>query len=531
MQQQPASTVTDDVEAERERLFTLSLDMLCIASSDGYFKRLNPAFSRALGWSLEELMARPFIEFVHPDDHTATLKEVERQVAAGESVLRFENRYRHKDGSWRVLSWRSVPQPGGFMYATARDVTEEHALRAELVKAKEGAEAANRAKSTFLATMSHEIRTPLYGVLGMIDLLSLTHLDSDQRATVEVVRKSGESLQRIIDDILEFSKLEAGRLEIRPEPVSILELLTTVRNAFSGVASSKGLVLQHEVDPRISPALSVDGVRLQQVLSNFVGNALKFTERGRVSIVAELLDRANGTDRVRFAVQDTGIGIAPEDQKRLFEPFAQAERDTNRRFGGTGLGLAISRRLAEQMGGTVELRSQVGKGTTMLVVLPMPIVDPGSLPAARTSGVIDRLRQAPQPPAEPGKAAAARPRVLVLDDHPVIQKVLRAQLKTLGYEADVVETGVEGLKQWESGRYGLILADCHMPVMDGYEFARRLRALESERGGARIPVIACTANALRGESDVCRAAGMDDYLCKPIELADLERALLKWLPS
>jgi PAS domain S-box-containing protein len=516
-------------ETERERFFTLSLDMLCISSADGYFKHLSPAFTRTLGWSVEELLARPFIDFVHPDDRAATLREVDRQTAAGEKVLQFENRYLHKDGSWRTLSWRSVPYEGGTMYATARDVTEQHRARAELVRAKEDAEAADRAKSAFLATMSHEIRTPLNGVLGMLELLGLTQLDADQRASLEVVRRSGESLRRIIDDILEFSRIESGRLEICPEPTSLAAMVAGVRDIYSSLASAKGLAFVQRVDRRISPALAVDAGRLQQILNNLASNALKFTLKGRVAIAADLVARSEAEDTVRFTVEDTGIGIAPADVRRLFQPFMQGERDTTRRFGGSGLGLAISRRLAELMGGTLDMASEPGVGTTVTLVLPLRRVDPGLL-AERQAGAGSQASRAGRPAPSVAEAEALRALVLVVDDNPLNQRVLCAQLQALGYASETAATGAEGLERWRSGRYALVLADCHMPVMDGYELARSIRCVEAEAGLARTPIVACTANALRGEDAACREAGMDDYLCKPVELAALDAKLLRWLP-
>jgi PAS domain S-box-containing protein len=515
--------------AERERFFTLSLDMLCISNADGYFKHLSPAFTRTLGWSIEELQARPFIDFVHPDDRAATLREVARQVAAGEKVLQFENRYRHQDGSWRILSWRSVPYEGGYMYATARDVTEQHRVRAELVKAKEEAEAADRAKSTFLATMSHEIRTPLNGVLGMLELLSLTQLSFEQRASLEVVRQSGESLKRIIDDILEYSKIESGKLEVCPEPASLAALVAGVRDIFSSLASAKGLTFGIHVDPRISPAVSVDAVRLQQILNNLASNALKFTLRGSVTLAAELVTRTDDEDVVRFKVADTGIGIAPDDLQRLFQPFVQGGRDTTRRFGGTGLGLAISRRLAELMGGEVEMTSQPGAGTVVTLLLPMKRLDPGALPRRNGGGIQARLRERrPAPTATAAQTEGTL--VLIVDDNPLNQLVLASQLEMLGYASEAASTGVEGLERWRTGRFALVLCDCHMPVMDGYELARRIRRAEAEQHLARTPIVACTANALRGEDATCRAAGMDDYLCKPIDLTELDTKLVRWLP-
>jgi PAS domain S-box-containing protein len=518
-------------ERERDRFFNLSLDLFCVANKDGYFKRLNPAFTRILGWSIEEGLAKPFLDLVHPEDREATLREVRRQVAAGQNVLHFENRYRHKDGSWRVLAWVSVPQPGGYMYATARDVTEQHHTQAELQKAKDEADAANRAKSTFLATMSHEIRTPLNGMLGMLELLGMTQLDIEQRSTVEVVRKSGESLKRIIDDILEFSKIEAGRLEIRPEAASVDGVLAAVRGIYSGIASSKGLLLDHTTDPDISPAVTVDAVRLQQILNNFVSNALKFTSAGSISIAARLVERGNGVERVRFEVRDTGIGIPAEQQRGLFQPFVQADNDTTRRYGGTGLGLTISRRLADLMGGTIELQSEPGQGTTIALVLPLPVADPRDLPAVPQDSPLAvatgaRRRRAPTV----ARAQAEGTLILLVDDHVTNRMVLARQLNVLGYAVETAENGAQALELWRLARYGMVIADCNMPLMDGYELARRIREIEAEQGMKRTPIVACTANALRGEAAICLAAGMDDYLAKPVRLIELQAKVSRWLP-
>jgi PAS domain S-box-containing protein len=519
-------------ETERDRFFTMALDMLCIVGNDGYFKRMNPAFTEVLGWSTEELMQRPFVEFLHPDDVAASMRAYEEQQASGKPILHFENRYRHKDGSWRVLSWRSTPQIEGVLFATARDVTEQNRIRGELEKAKESADAASRAKSTFLATMSHEIRTPLNGVLGMLELLSMTHLDPEQRAQIETVRHSGESLKRIIDDILEFSKVEAGRLDIQAETASIADVVAAVRNIYTSIASSKGLLLEHSVDARISPALVVDALRLQQILNNLVSNALKFTSAGKVTIAAQFVEREHGIETVRFAVTDTGIGIPAERQQALFQPFTQAESDTTRRFGGTGLGLAISRRLADLMGGRIEMQSAVGKGTRMTLQLPMPIGNPADLPAAlRMPGAASApvVRRARTPPTRE-QARAEGTLILVADDHITNRELLARQLAVLGYATDTAEDGAQALQLWQTGAYSLLLADCNMPVMDGYELARRVREIEAKNTLKRTPIIACTANALRGEAENCLNAGMDGYLPKPVQLIELQKKIGAWLP-
>jgi CheY-like chemotaxis protein/HPt (histidine-containing phosphotransfer) domain-containing protein/two-component sensor histidine kinase len=370
----------------------------------------------------------------------------------------------------------------------------------------------------------------MHGMLGMLELLGLTELDAEQRETLATVRESSKSLLRIIDDILDFSKIESGKLEVRPEVVSIKQIIEEVQSIYLGNASSKGLIVRRMVDPRISPALWTDPVRLRQILNNFVSNAIKFTPEGSIDISAVWVGRGEGQESLRFVVRDTGIGISQEDQQLLFQPFTQAGDVVRRRAGGAGLGLVISRQLAHMLGGSISMASEPGKGTTMTLSLTLPIVEsppgngvesgralPATTPTHRTAPSI-------------AQAEKEGTLVLLVDDHPVNRLLLLRQVQTLGYAAQTAEDGIEALELWKSSRFGLVITDCHMPQMDGYELARSIRRLESAEDRKRVPIIACTANALQGEIDTCRAAGMDDCLVKPVELSQLMEKIEQWLP-
>ncbi len=417
------------------------------------------------------------------------------------------------------------------MHGTIQDITARKALEERLSQAKEASDAANRAKSDFLAMMSHEIRTPLNGMLGLIELISLMPQQQELRPALDGVRESGKSLQRIIDDILDYSKVEAGKLEIRLEPTRIGDVMSALQRVHGAIASSHGLELHHSVDPRISPVVLVDGLRLRQILSNFISNAIKFTPSGRIDLRVALVDRNGDRERLRFEVVDTGIGISPARQRRLFQPFEQAEESSATRSGGTGLGLSISKRLAELMGGNVSMSSELGQGTTMLLDLPVVVTD------RQPAGAAEEVNPAPAVKPPLGTAVAATKQaavdaalVLVVDDHPINRMLMCRQLNTLGYAAEDVESGAEALDAWASGRFALVLTDCNMPGMSGYELSRHIRGAEAARGGGRVPIIACSANVMGKVQKDCMDAGMDDYISKPTDLARLTEKMRRWLP-
>lgn len=522
--------IVRDITARKEaenlfnRFFSLSLDMMCISSEDGYFKRVNPAITQILGWSIEEFTSRPYLDFIHPEDHDSTLREVARQVKAGESVLKFENRYRHKDGSWHTLSWMSVPDDKGYMYGTARDVTEYRQLTQNLIASKEQAELANRAKDSFLATMSHEIRTPLTGMLGMLELLSLTSLNHEQRETLDTAWDSGRGLLRIVSDILDWSKIEEGKLEIAPRPTSIEQLLKDVVNAYSRIASAKNLMLWQHADSRLSSAYIVDPLRLSQVLNNFVSNAIKFTQTGEIEVRADLVDHLDSGDRIIFSVKDTGIGISKDVQEKLFQRYRQESADTARMYGGTGLGLSICKRLADMMDGQIKLESELGQGSTFSIILTLPI---SGLPGETIQSMHPETRQRDVQPLISEKQDS--PLILAVDDHPINRDLLARQIRLLGLRANIAENGKVALDMWQKGGYALVITDCHMPEMDGYAFVGEIRKIEKTDSLPRTPVIAWTANALAEESERCSEAGMDDLLVKPADMTQLRNILAKWL--
>src|SRR5215469_3728353 len=377
----------------------------------------------------------------------------------------------------------------------ARLITQlrERTDAAEAARAE--AEAANEAKSTFLATMSHEIRTPMNGVLGMMEVLERQGLGGDQLPLVATMRDSAQALLRIIDDVLDFSKIEAGRLELETTAFSLSGLAAGAVDTLRPQAEAKGLATAAEIEPGSNDALVGDPTRIRQILFNLLSNAVKFTEHGEVVVRAGTAPLGQGQTRVTLAVEDTGIGLDAAQRARLFEPFSQADSSTTRRYGGTGLGLSIVRRLAQLMGGDVAVESAPGEGSTFAVTLVVEAA-PAAAPTLAPTPTLPRARARERPGLE------ALP-LLVVDDHPVNREVLVRQLRLLGLAADTAADGGEALALWTSGRYAAVLADLHMPGTDGYALVRQLRAREAESGAARTPVVAVTANAMRGEEERC----------------------------
>ena len=498
-------------EEELDRFFALSRDLLCIANFDGYFLRLNPAWERTLGIPREELLAKPWLDFVHPDDRQATIG-ARSTIVNDMEVTEFDNRYRCADGSYRWLQWSAVPHRElGLIHAVARDVTDAKQAERELESAKRRAEEATVAKSEFLANMSHEIRTPMNAIIGMTDLALRTTLTEEQRDYLQTVKESSEALLALVNDILDFSKIEARQLSLEEVPFAFRDVVEDAVRLLASRADAKGLELACRVAPDVPDPLVGDPGRLRQVLINLVGNAIKFTERGEVIADVVVDDLADAAVTLRFMVSDTGIGIPQEKQWQIFGPFVQADASTTRRYGGTGLGLAISAQLTELMGGQIWVESEVGRGSRFSFVARFGVQQGAALQAA-----------------PPESSDLSDLRVLVVDDNATNRRIIAEMLTAWRMRPTAVAGARAALdtlaKAVDAGEpFRLVLSDALMPDVDGFALARAIRA---DARFAAVRLIMLSSMGLPPGHARVREAGFSAYLSKPVKQSDLLDAIV-----
>ena len=495
-------------------LIEANIDAIMTTDPSGIITDVNKQMEALTDCTRDELIGAPFKSyFTDPERAEAAIK----LVLSEKSVTDYELTARARDGKQTVVSYNATTfhdrnRTLQGVFAAARDVTERKRVEAELQQAKAVAESASRTKSEFLASMSHEIRTPMNAIMGIADLLAKTALSPEQDKYVQIFRRAGDNLLNLINDILDLSKVEASQLELEQTGFSLHDHLEKVMEMVATRADEKGLALLCEIAPGMPNDLVGDPTRLRQVLLNLLGNAIKFTESGEVSLRVTQDGNFAVPTALRFAVADTGIGIPSEKLGRVFERFTQADSSTTRRFGGSGLGLTISRRLVELMGGRIWVESGVGKGSVFSFAVPFEIWPSTNRPALITVG------------ADP-EAQLPALRILLAEDSADNCTITMAYLEDTPYQVDIAETGAVACEKFTSGHYDLVLMDRQMPVMDGLTATRSIRAWEQANDRPPTPIIALTASALKGDREMCLAAGCTAFLTKPIKQEVLLQAI------
>lgn len=514
----------EEALAESEARFRLlaenTSELIMLGHDDGRRSYISPASMRLLGFAPDELMAMTLRDYVHPDD-LQRLKDTTARLLRGEDQVSLVYRARHKTDGWVAVEgvFRRIPNaaPGQpSVVATFRDVSERQRQARALEQASAAAEAArqqaeqaSQAKSDFLASMSHEIRTPLHSIIGYTELMIESGgLGEEQALQAQRIQSSGAALLTVVDDILDFSKIEAGQIELDPRPFSLDALVDNTVSIVKGLAAAKNLPIKVEVGGDVPRELIGDEDRLRQILLNLLNNAVKFTPQGHIALTIGAEDGAGGKAELTFAVSDTGIGIPPERQSRLFQRFSQVDGSIRREFGGTGLGLAISKSLVELMGGAIGVESVAMQGSTFWFRVPLARAAAGQAEAA----------------AGPGREAGAkRSRILLVEDLEINQRLACAVLEAAGHEVDVLGDGADAIMAVQARAYDVVLMDVQMPGMDGITATQHIRALE--HAARAVPIIAMTANVLPAQIAAFRAAGMDDHIGKPFKRADLLAAI------
>ncbi len=511
-------------KAELQKFFDLSLDFMCIANVQGYFLKVSATFSSVLGYEEKELLGRPFLDFVHPEDIPNTLNEIDK-LARGEDTIHFENRYRKVDGSYIWLSWNSKPEPNtGMLYASARDITEAkiteelNKKNIQLQKEKEVAERSSKLKEEFLANMSHEIRTPINAIIGITNLLLKKGTAVGKELEyIQTIHINSNNLFQLVNNILDFSQIESGKYNNNSTEFNLKQLIRETVRSIKLSATEKGLSLSTIIDPEIPMRLIGYPEKLSQTFLNLISNSIKFTSMGEIVVTAELVTLNPDSVIIKFIVADTGIGIPADKLDEIFLPFVQVNSSFTRVHGGTGLGLAITKKLVELQGGEIQVHSKVGVGSDFFFTLLFPIPEKEKTERNFVEEVEELL-------------VPAGLRILIVEDNPFNQMVVTDTLQEWNdsIEIDVVENGKMAIEKLKINTYDLVLMDIQMPEMDGHTAARIIRS-DFPEPVCNIPIIAMTAHASVKEIESCFKNGMNEYISKPFEASNLFKKIVKVL--
>ncbi|MBX9654806.1 PAS domain-containing protein [bacterium] len=516
-----------------------SSDVIFMLSPDSTILYASPSCRAVLGYEPHEMIGQQglsFLEAVDVDYGSHLIADIMNHPGSTARELRF----RRKDGTliWIEVNAQSINCPNSGevreLVGAVRDITDRKQREVELLLAREAADDANRAKSYFLAAMSHELRSPLHGVIGMVELLSTTRLTKQQSGFVQSASKAAQLLLSSINDILDFTKIEAGKLELDFAPFSVNEMISDVDLLFRESAKAKGLDLTVVTESDLPTEVFGDEIRLRQTIVNLISNAIKFTFHGGIVLSAKKLNKSADIVDIRFEVADSGIGIPENAKGQLFSPFMQADRSTSRNFGGSGLGLAISKRLIDIMGGTIDYESTVGVGTRFWIDLPLMISNE-RIPNTPDIGCIDHSTSSIHSlEVDDSIMNSNGLHILIVEDNEIGAEVAVELLKPSGFEITVAHNGAQAIELFRDNRFDLILMDCQLPILDGYKTTRIIRSIEVERRsrGCKtppVPIVALTASAFRGDEERCRAAGMNDYLTKPLRLNLLHETINRHL--
>ena len=526
--------VTDLVEAQRRaddalanlNAYQSALDehsIISVADQFGRIEFVNDRYCEISGYSRGELIGQSYRSVQSGKHDPSYFQDMRDTINAGQS-WRGEVCNRAKDGSefWvdaTVVTLPATRTEGARFVSILYDITERKRTETELLAAREQAEAANRAKSSFLANMSHEIRTPLNGVIGVVGALARTQLTQNQREMVDLIQSSGETLELLLSDILDVSKIEAGKFTLQPEPFDLHEAIEATAQVMGIRAEEKGLGFHVRFGPCTEGLFEGDRIRVKQIVSNLASNAVKFTQKGQIDISIATTDKADGSCEVMISVKDTGIGFDEQTKQRLFARFEQADASITKNFGGTGLGLSICRTLTDMMGGQFLVASEAGIGSLFSVILPLPRV---KLDAAQTG-----TNTAPSKTLTNLLPHAASGSILLAEDHPVNQRVIAMILEPHGIALTIAENGAEAVEIWQNAHFDLVLMDMQMPIMDGLSATKRIREIERSNGLRRTPIAMVSANAMKEHITQSFWAGCDFHIAKPVT----PEALLKGIDA